>query len=106
MGLTLHQIAAGVAPHDAISHHLLRSRELLRANGYESEIYAEHIHPDLADIIRPATTIDPAPGSAAILHYSINSAAFDIALERFDVRALQLVCQPYADKLLAPFLFK
>ena len=88
MGMTLHQIAAGVAPRDAISHHLLRSRELLRANGYESEIYAEHIHPDLADVIRPATAIDPAPGAAAILHYSINSAAFDIALRRFDRTAL------------------
>ena len=88
MGLILHQVAAGVAPRDAISHHLLRARELLRAHGYTSEIYAEHIHPELASEIRPAAAIANEPAGAAVLHYSINSPVFDLALERFGRTAL------------------
>lgn len=88
MGVVLHQIAAGAAPRDAITNHLLRSRDLLRSQGWESEIFAEHIHPELADLVHPIQTMSPPPGAAAILHYSINSAAFELAMEKFDRTAL------------------
>lgn len=86
--MTVHQIAAGAAPRDAITNHLLLSRDLLRAHGYASEIFAEHIHPDLAGDVRPATEMEPDPSAAAILHYSIESVAFDLALDAFSRTAL------------------
>lgn len=88
MGVILHQVAAGAAPRDAITNHLLASQALLRAHGYDSEIFAEHIHPELADAVHPVTEMAAEPGAAAILHYSINSAAFDLALDRYARTAL------------------
>lgn len=88
MGVTVHQVAAGAAPRDAITNHLLASQALLRSHGYDSEIFAEHIHPELADAVHPAAEMAGEPGAAAILHYSINSAAFDLALDRYARTAL------------------
>jgi glycosyltransferase involved in cell wall biosynthesis len=82
----VHQVAAGAAPRDAITHHMLEARGLLRAVGLRSEIFVEpeHIHPALRHEVHPAPTWDriARPGDAAILHYSIASAAFTHVLER------------------------
>lgn len=73
----VHQVAAGAAPRDAITHHMLVARDVLRAMGLRSEILADpdHIHPGLAGEVRPATNWSEVarPGDAAILHYSIAS---------------------------------
>lgn len=82
----VHQVAAGAAPRDAITHHMLEAREVLRAHGLRSEILveAEHIHPTLVGDVHPVAHWDrvTAPGDAAILHYSIASPAFFHVLER------------------------
>ena len=43
----VHQILPAAAPHDAITDQAFAWRDLLRGWGYESEILAEHVHPDL-----------------------------------------------------------
>jgi len=82
----VHQVAAGAAPRDAITHHMLEARALLRGMGLRSEIFVEpdHIHPALWGEVHPAPAWDRVarPGDAAILHYSIASAAFTHVLER------------------------
>ncbi|MGD9572521.1 MAG: glycosyltransferase family 4 protein [Thermoleophilia bacterium] len=82
----IHQVAAGAAPRDAITHHMLEARAVLRGMGLRSEILAdpEHIHPGLAGEVRPATRWDEVaqPGDAAILHYSIASAPMFRIAER------------------------
>ncbi len=82
----VHQVAAGAAPRDAITHHMLEARDVLRAHGLRSEIFveADHIHPDLAGQVHPVTDWDriAAPDDGAILHYSIASPAFFHVLER------------------------
>lgn len=82
----VHQVAAGAAPRDAITQHMLEARALIRGLGLRSEIFAEagHIHPAVADEVRPAGAWDAvtAPGDAAILHYSIASPSFFHVLER------------------------
>ena len=82
----IHQIAAGAAPRDAITHHMLEARDALRAHGLRSEILveAEHIHPALAGHVHPVTDWDriAVPGDGAILHYSIASPAFFHVMER------------------------
>jgi L-malate glycosyltransferase len=82
----VHQIAAGAAPRDAITNHLLACRDLFRSWGLTSEIFAEHISPKLAGNVLDAKdyAARTSPGDLAILHYSIQSAAFEIAADHAD----------------------
>jgi len=88
----VHQVAAGAAPRDAITHHMLEARDVLRGLGLRSEIFVEpdHIHPGLAGQVRGAPEWDrlAQPGDAAILHYSIASPAFTHVMDRCDRCAL------------------
>lgn len=49
--------------------------------GVEGDVYAEHIHPDLHAQVRPIGTYHDSPSCAAVLRYSIWSAAAERALE-------------------------
>ncbi len=84
----VHQIAAGAVPLDAITRHLLASREVIRGMGLRSEILveADHIDGSLAGEVLPHQRWDEIaqPGDTAILHYSIASPAFAWVLERTD----------------------
>jgi glycosyltransferase involved in cell wall biosynthesis len=88
----VHQVAAGVAPRDAITHHMIEARSVLRGMGLRSEILAdpEHIHPMLAGEVRSATRWRDVsrPGDAAILHYSIASGPMFAIAEACDRCAL------------------
>ena len=49
----VHQLLPTAAPHDAITGQAFAWRDLLREWGYESEIVAEHVHPDaMGDVQR------------------------------------------------------
>ncbi len=56
----VHQVLAGAAPRDAITHHALAAQDLLRGRGLRSEIFVEdgHIHPGLGGRVRPASAWD------------------------------------------------
>ena len=43
----VHQFTASLSTRDAVSHHTLEVDTLLRELGYETEIFAQHVHPDL-----------------------------------------------------------
>ena len=79
-------MAAGVTPHDAITRHLLASRDVIRAMGLRSELFADarHISPELRDDVRPHTEWDAVAhtGDVAVLHYSIASPAFEWVASR------------------------
>ncbi len=84
----VHQVCAGAVPRDAITHHLLESRRVIRAMGLRSEILCEddRIDPTLAGVVHPVSGWSDVarPGDAAILHYSIGSPAFGHVLARCD----------------------
>jgi L-malate glycosyltransferase len=84
----VHQVAAGVVPRDAISHHLLEARSVIRGMGLRSEIFADadRVHPLMLGEVRPHTAWErhTRPGDVAIVHYSIASPAFDWVLARAD----------------------
>lgn len=51
--MKVHQIGFGVVPGDAITNHMVEIDRRLRAWGFETAMYAQHIAPELADIARP-----------------------------------------------------
>lgn len=82
----MHQVLAGAGPHDAITNHAVEMRMILRSAGYRSEIFADrrHLSADLLDLIHPHDAWDAVAQSddRAILHYSIDSPAFGLAMQR------------------------
>lgn len=84
----MHQVLGGAAPWDAITNHALAAQQVIRGMGFRSEIFADraHISPAIAHRVIehhrwPAVA---APGDRAIVHYSIDSPAFDMALDHAD----------------------
>lgn len=86
MSVGVHQVVAGAAPRDAITNHVLAARDAIRAMGISSEIFADdrHIAGDLLGEIHPHRAWDAraARGDLAILHYSIDSPAFEYVTAR------------------------
>jgi glycosyltransferase involved in cell wall biosynthesis len=80
--LALHQVTAGTAPYDAITHHVIEAQARYRAWGIESEIFAGAVHGRLKHVIRPVEELARSvPRSdPLLLHYSIDSPAVDAAL--------------------------
>ena len=71
----LHQFTEGAAPGDAITDHALTIQRWLQADGYESEIYALSIHPQITQMVRPALTYRPQHDERYVIyHHSIGSA--------------------------------
>ncbi len=84
--LGIHQVLGGAAPWDAITNHALAAQEVIRAMGYRSEIFADrrHLSPAIAHRVHehhrwPGIA---RAGDRAIIHYSIDSPAFDLVLEK------------------------
>ncbi len=78
----VHQILPAAAPHDAITDQAFAWRDLLRGWGYESEILAEHIYPDLNGT---AFALDRRGKrllgqGGVILHYAVWSETAELAL--------------------------
>ena len=53
-----------VAAGDAIGNHVLRIRDTLRGAGYESEIFADDIHPPVRKYARHFLDFTPPPGGS------------------------------------------
>ena len=74
--MRVHQITYGMMRGDAISTHVLEIDARLRAWGYETAIYAQHIAPEFAGRVQPDRVFAPFVAAAQdliIFHYSIYS---------------------------------
>lgn len=71
--MKVHQILPSLAPGDAIGNEVLLMRDLLRSWGYESDIFAQHIHPEVQ--ARPYKEYESESSSQNLLiyHFSIGS---------------------------------
>lgn len=78
----VHQLLAGFAHGDAISHEAVALRTLSRELGFASDIYApaSHIAPDAAGECLPLDAYPPQATDVVIGHYSIASAATEAFL--------------------------
>jgi glycosyltransferase involved in cell wall biosynthesis len=80
----VHQLLPAAAPGDAVTNQAYAWRELLRTWGYEGELVAEHVHPDVA---RDVHRLDRAgkrllERGNVILRYAIGSSTAELALQR------------------------
>ena len=73
----VHQVLAALSYGDAIGNEALAIQKHLRAAGFESDIFAEGVHPRMAHLARPLWeyTKVSAPETVALFHFSIGSAA-------------------------------
>ncbi len=78
---TVHQLIATLAPFDAVSNETRAMRDVLRAAGSTSSIYAENIHEAMRDEAEPLAALTVRPGDVLLLHYSIWSAVVERALQ-------------------------
>ena len=72
----VHQFLPVFAAGDAIGNHVLRIRDTLRAAGYESEIFADHIHPPMRRQARSFLDFRaPADGRGVHLLYHLSTGS-------------------------------
>jgi glycosyltransferase involved in cell wall biosynthesis len=78
----VHQILPAAVPHDAITEQGFAWRDLLRGWGYESEIVAEHVHPDLLGTVHrlDRRTTRLLNRGSVVLHYAVWSETAETAL--------------------------
>jgi glycosyltransferase involved in cell wall biosynthesis len=77
----VHQLLPAAAPHDAITGQAFGWRDLLREWGYESEIVAEYVHPDLIGTVRPLNRAGKrlVNQGGVLLRYALWSATAEVA---------------------------
>jgi glycosyltransferase involved in cell wall biosynthesis len=73
----VHQLLAALSYGDAIGNEALAIQRQLRAQGFASEIYAEHVHPRVAHLARPLWRYREVSSerTVCLFHFSIGSAA-------------------------------
>jgi glycosyltransferase involved in cell wall biosynthesis len=74
--VAVHQFLPALNPHDATGTHTLKLREVLRAAGWRSEIFAEAVHADLAAEAYKHWTYPEhaADGDVAVYQFTTSSA--------------------------------
>jgi len=82
----VHQLLAALSYGDAISNEALAIQGHLRVAGYESEIFAEKVHPRMAHLARPLWEYggESSPSTVCLFHFSIGSAAGRLAFHSPD----------------------
>ncbi|RQD90331.1 glycosyltransferase [Methanosalsum natronophilum] len=71
--MKIHQILPSITPGDAIGNEVLLMRDLLRSWGYESDIFAQHIHPDVRARQYKEYKLESSSQNLLIYHFSIGS---------------------------------
>ncbi len=73
----VHQLLAALSYGDAIGNEALAIQAHLRKAGFESDIFAERVHPRMAHLARPLWDYEDvsSPETVCLFHFSIGSAA-------------------------------
>ncbi len=81
MSRTVHQFHSGSAVGDAITNAMMLIRAQLRAMGYRSEIYVEHLDPALAGDLHRLDDLPSGCDYVLILHFSMGFDAYERILQ-------------------------
>jgi glycosyltransferase involved in cell wall biosynthesis len=86
----VHQVVAALSYGDAIGNEALAIQRHLRSRGFESDIFAERVHPRMASLARPLWEYRDVSSrdTVCLFHFSIGSAAGRLAYHSPD----RLVC--------------
>ena len=84
----VHQFHSGTAPGDAITQEMFFLRKILRAMDFESEIFAEHVHPTLGNEIRRLLDYEGADDQLLLWHHSMGTDAFETVVGLPDDKAV------------------
>lgn len=84
----IHQFHSGTAYGDAVTNSMFFTQGLLWGLGFQSQIYAEHIPPEIASQVCPYVTYRPAPGQALLVHHSMGHDRADWILSNPDPKLL------------------
>jgi glycosyltransferase involved in cell wall biosynthesis len=76
----IHQFHAGSATGDAITNAMFLIQRLLRARGYDSEIFVEHLAPGLEQRLHPLAALPRHDDHVLLVHHSMGHAGFDRVL--------------------------
>jgi glycosyltransferase involved in cell wall biosynthesis len=73
----VHQVLAALSYGDAIGNEALAIQRHLRKAGFDSDIFAERVHPRMASLARPLWEYPAvsSPDTVCLFHFSIGSAA-------------------------------
>ncbi len=79
--LQIHQMLAALSYGDAIGNEALRIQQILREKGYESEIFAESVHPEMAGKARKLWDYRDisSADNLLVLHFSIGAGVSTFA---------------------------
>lgn len=87
--IQINQILPSISYGDAISNHALEIKKILKSWGYESEIYAQHIHPKLKNDAKVYTEYkNSSDDNILLFHYSIGSEITDFVRSLPDKKVL------------------
>ena len=73
----VHQFHSGTAVGDAVTNQMLHLQRRLRAAGFLSEIYAQHIAPGLEEHIRPLDHLRDERSTMLLVHHSMGHTSFE-----------------------------
>jgi glycosyltransferase involved in cell wall biosynthesis len=73
--MQIHQILPSISYGDAVSNHVVEIREILKEMNYDSEIYAENIHPKMLKLAKPISEYKSvsSPSNVVLFHMAIGS---------------------------------
>ncbi len=86
--MRINQFHSGMAVGDAITNQMLLIQDLLKKNGYESEIYAEHIPPELKERAKFIRNYKGDKNNLLLVHHSMGMDCFDHIIHLADKKAL------------------
>ena len=75
--VAIHQFHSGSAIGDAVTNSMFFIQDILLKQGFVSEIYAEHIAPELTESIRHYSQYQPAPDDVMLIHHSMGHEQTD-----------------------------
>lgn len=79
--MQVHQMLAAFSYGDAIGNEALRIQQILRDEGFDSEIFAESVHPEMAGLAKKLWDYQSvsSPDNLLILHFSIGAGVSTFA---------------------------
>lgn len=71
MTITIHQYTPSITKADGVSNSLFFIKRMLTTLGYESEIYADTINPELKDLVRPRHIYQENSNNLLLIHHAV-----------------------------------